>query len=1460
MPVIAFDENTVNASPQLLMPSVTLTDAGGFSAVTATVSISGLLAEDRVSLRNQGTGVGQVGFSGGDVTYGGVVIGTAIGGVGADFVVTFNASATLAAIEAVVENITYANVSDTPTASRTLVFDVSDAAGESALMPSFTQALGGANPLNGLDVGQYSTPVFGDLDGDGDLDMIAGEDDGTLNYFENTGTATTPLFAAPVAIASDVGFFFSAPALGDVDGDGDLDMVVGEQNGTLNYFQNTGTATAPVFASPVMIGSAVDTESKVALGDLDGDGDLDMMVGADYSYVGETESTVNYYENTGTAAAPDFSTGPVAIGGFVGYDTAPALGDVDGDGDLDMVVAAFVLSMRRPLFYLENIGTASAAVFADPVTIASHVGFESAPALADLDDDGYLDIVFGQSAGDFVTFLNDVTPHITVDVAAQNDAPVASDLTDSTDEDTVYNGAVSATDADDTALTYAIVGATPAGVTFNSDGTFSIAPLSGDQALDAGETRVITFDYVANDGETDSATQTVTITINGVNDAPVASDLTDSTDEDTVYNGSVSATDADDTALTYTIVGATPPGVTFNSDGTFSVAPLSGDQALDTGDTRVVTFDYVANDGETDSATQTATITINGVNDAPEASDLTDSTDEDTVYIGSVSATDVDDTALTYAIVGTTPAGVTFNSDGTFSVAPLSGDQALDTGDTRVVTFDYVANDGETDSATQTVTITINGADEVVNGTTGNDPSLSGSAARDIINALAGNDELSGLAGNDTLNGDAGNDTLNGGDDTDTATYSNAGAGVTVSLAAIGAQNTGGAGTDTLSDIENLTGSAHGDTLTGDSNVNVLSGLGGNDMLSGAEGNDTLSGGDGNDTLDGGADIDTASYAGALSAVTVDLGEAGPQDTLGAGIDTLVSIENLIGSDFSDTLIGDLTVANELRGGLSNDRYYIYQAADQAIETPGQGAGDRVEAFVNYTLLATSEIETMVARLTTGMTLGGSHTANRIDGNTGNDALNGNGGNDTLNGLDGDDTLDGGTGNDTLEGGTGDDALNGGADIDTATYSTATSAVTVSLLLTAAQNTIGAGTDILTGIENLIGSAFDDTLTGDTGANTLTGGAGNDVMDGGADADTASYATAASAVTVSLLLAGAQNTVGAGTDTLSNIENLTGSAHDDTLSGNNNGNTIAGGAGNDTINGRGGADTMIGNAGNDRYYVDNAGDIVNEFASQGSDRVYASVNYTLGSGQVIEYLYANAGATGLTLTGNELVNNIQGNAGADTLLGMAGADILDGRGGADDMTGGIGNDKYYVDNAGDVIHEGSAEGTVDIAYASVDYTLGAGVRVERLYADAGATGLTLGGNEFNNVIFGNAGDDRLTGGTGIDTLFGNAGADTFVLQNLAAHRDTIRDFAAGDRIEVSASLFGGGLVAGSLAANQFVSNGTGVADDTDNRFVYNISTGALYFDEDGNGATARVLIASLTGNPSLTAGDFTIVA
>ena len=135
-------------------------------------------------------------------------------------------------------------------------------------------------------MGASSTPSFADLDGDGDLDAVVGEAYGSLNYFENTGTAIAPAFTARTGAANpfdgvDVGFF-SAPSFADLDGDGDLDAVVGEVDGTLNYFENTGSASAPAFtartgAANPFDGVDVGARSTPSFADLDGDGDLDAV-------------------------------------------------------------------------------------------------------------------------------------------------------------------------------------------------------------------------------------------------------------------------------------------------------------------------------------------------------------------------------------------------------------------------------------------------------------------------------------------------------------------------------------------------------------------------------------------------------------------------------------------------------------------------------------------------------------------------------------------------------------------------------------------------------------------------------------------------------------------------------------------------------------------------------------------------------------------------------------------------------------------------------------------------------------------------------------------------------------------------------------------------------------------------------------------------------------------------------
>jgi serralysin len=191
------------------------------------------------------------------------------------------------------------------------------------------------------------------------------------------------------------------------------------------------------------------------------------------------------------------------------------------------------------------------------------------------------------------------------------------------------------------------------------------------------------------------------------------------------------------------------------------------------------------------------------------------------------------------------------------------------------------------------------------------------------------------------------------------------------------------------------------------------------------------------------------------------------------------------------------------------------------------------------------------------------------------------------------------------------------------------------------------------GNDTLIGGAGNDTINGLAGNDIIIGGDGNDTMDGGTGTDTLSYASATAGVTVNLGLTTAQNTIGAGTDTISNFEYLVGSSYNDVLTGNSVDNIL---------NGLGGADSMSGGAGNDTYYVDNTGDTVIENASEGTDAVASTVSYSLSANVENLVLYGSAVINGV---GNDLNNSLVGNAVDNILNGGLGNDYLVGGSGAD---------------------------------------------------------------------------------------------------------------------------------------------------------------------------------------------------
>ncbi len=430
---------------------------------------------------------------------------------------------------------------------------------------------------------------------------------------------------------------------------------------------------------------------------------------------------------------------------------------------------------------------------------------------------------------------------------------------------------------------------------------------------------------------------------------------------------------------------------------------------------------------------------------------------------------------------------------------------------------------------------------------------INGTSGNDVLNGTAGADIINALAGNDIINGSAGADTIDGGADIDTMSYAASASGVTVNLQTN--VNTGGdAAGDSLSNIENVTGSGYNDILTALATGSVLTGGAGVDNLNGGVGNDTLIGGTGGDIINGGAGIDTVSYIDSTGIVNVDLTRAGVQFGGSAIDDILSNIENLTGSNYNDSLYGN-TIDNIIRGGLGNDYIFANDGND---------------------------------------TLYGEDGDDNISGDNGNDTIQGDAGNDIIAGGSGVDSLSGGDGNDVLTGGLGGDTINGGNGSDTVSYADSASLVDVNLTRTGVQFGGSATDDILSNIEHIIGSAYPDKLAGNAVANTIDGGAGTDTM---------SYFASTSAVTVDLSLATAQSGGFAAGDILINIENLTGSMYNDILTGNTGNNILTGSTGKDTLTGGTGADTFRYTATTDSTSVAGTRDIITDFNISQADKI-----------------------------------------------------------------------------------------------------------------------------------------------------------------------------------------------------------------------------------------------------------------
>ncbi|UXX77924.1 FG-GAP-like repeat-containing protein [Reichenbachiella carrageenanivorans] len=283
----------------------------------------------------------------------------------------------------------------------------------SAAAPHFKKRTGADNPLGLVNDIYNSNVTFADIDADGDLDALVGEENGGLFYYKNTGTASAPAFEEQTGennpfdgISTD--YDYSNPALVDIDADGDFDLFIGDYYGYIYYYKNTGTASAPAFeaqtggASPFGSDSIVDGYATPTFVDIDNDGDFDMVSGNEEEYI-------QFFKNTGSASAPDFieledRANPFSLIGYNegGDRSHPAFADLDGDGDLDLLVG----DDDGYLTYYKNKGTASEPDFGTTPFSGLHAPRYATPTFVDFDGDGDLDVLTGSINSDILYYKN----------------------------------------------------------------------------------------------------------------------------------------------------------------------------------------------------------------------------------------------------------------------------------------------------------------------------------------------------------------------------------------------------------------------------------------------------------------------------------------------------------------------------------------------------------------------------------------------------------------------------------------------------------------------------------------------------------------------------------------------------------------------------------------------------------------------------------------------------------------------------------------------------------------------------------------------------------------------------------------------------------------------------------------------------------------------------------------------
>jgi len=405
------------------------------------------------------------------------------------------------------------------------------------------------------------------------------------------------------------------------------------------------------------------THDFVNAATITGAGDLSLISGQ--VSVPRNVSVGNFTMDTGSTLTTEVDGSSAGVN----YDVVNATGTATVDGTLDVVTS--------------NTYTPADGSEHDVVTAGTRSGnFATTNGLT------------SPSWGEWLLSYEPTAVRLTAD---SNVPPTANDSNESVDEDNALSSNVTADDTNGDTLTFAVVDQPTDGtLVFNNDGTYDYTPDSNFNGTDS-------FTFEADDGQETSNTATVTITVDPINDAPVADDASKTTDEDTALNGTATANDVEGDSLTFEVVDQPSNGtLNFNADGTYDYTPNANYSGLDA-------FTIKANDGTVDSNTATVSITVNAVNDAPVAVNDDYTTEEDTTLTVAAPGvldndTDVEGDTLSSTVVnGPSNGSLTLNSDGSFDYTPNAGFVGPDS-------FTYKANDGSADSNEATVTIDVTAA------------------------------------------------------------------------------------------------------------------------------------------------------------------------------------------------------------------------------------------------------------------------------------------------------------------------------------------------------------------------------------------------------------------------------------------------------------------------------------------------------------------------------------------------------------------------------------------------------------------------------------------------------------------------------------------------------------------------------------------------------------------------------